>query len=306
MIISQWIATMQPHVKKRIWLFSDLQQQDPAKAEAGLSCAVQDIQDTVGRLDYIWYLGDATEGANLQDLNTMTRMHLKYLIPLNVPLRYVLGNHDFDYYRSHITKTGFDVKQAFPFADAVRSTESWRTTDNLDSFYFTEDIGDFLIIFLSDHAHPEGIWHTTHGNLRGDTEAYPHREREYEVLRQLMQNANKPIIILSHYAFAGGARPSALHDRLLPLPETVKVHFHGHAHIGDVTWAGKDAFRKIAGIDNQHIPQINVSSLESQRGSSIRSCILDIYSDLSLGVHFRDHVKKRWTESYILDSRREP
>jgi hypothetical protein len=215
---------------------------------------------------------------------------------LHTPLRYVMGNHDLDYYAAEHDSI---------FASTVRKTPGWRTTSKLDDFYYTEDIGEFLIVFLSDHADPTGLWHTTHGVLKGKLEFYPHLEEDYHELRELIAASDKPVITVSHYAFAGGTRPSPLHNRMLPLPATVRLHLHGHAHIGDTRWAGKDAYRKIAGIDHQHIPQLNISSLENSRGSSTRSAMIELYDDASIGVFFRDHSRKHWSESLLLGADRQ-
>lgn len=296
-MIDQWLKQSKAPTVKRIWAFSDLQQSEPAKAEACLKTAVEDIQSLQLDLDYLWYLGDATEGDDPASLQAMCEMHLNYLRPLDAPLRYVLGNHDFDY---------FSIEPRAWFAETVRSVPGWRTTDDMTSFYYTEDIGPFLIVFLSDHGDPEGRWHTTHGVLKGKLEYYPHLEEHYEQLKQLIADSSKPVIMVSHYAFAGSTRPSHLHGRLLPLPPTVRMHLHGHAHIGDARWAGKDAYRKFAGVDHQHIPQFNISSLENGRGSSIRSALIEIYEDTSIGIFFRDHSRKHWSESVMLGEDRQP
>jgi hypothetical protein len=91
---------------------------------------------------------------------------------------------------------------------------------------------------------------------------------------------------------------------MLPLPENVRLHLYGHAHIGDATWAGKNLYRKIAAVDDHSIIQCDVASLEDGRGSATRSMVLEIYRDGSLGLFFRNHSTRRWEEHLLLDARR--
>ena len=130
---------------------------------------------------------------------------------------------------------------------------------------------------------------------------YPYTEADYQSLRDRLAALNKPLITLSHYSFAGGNRAAPLFDRFLPLPAQERIHFYGHAHIGDAVWAGKDCYRKIAAVDNQPIIQVNVSSLENYRGSAIRSVILEWYETGEIGVCFRNHTRACW-DDYLLVS----
>ena len=100
------------------------------------------------------------------------------------------------------------------------------------------------------------------------------------------------------------ARPSRLMDQMMPLPGNIKLHLYGHAHIGDAAWAGKDLYRKIACVDDHPIVQADIASLEDGRGSAIRSALLEIYADHSLGLFFRNHSVKRWEEMLVLDGGR--
>jgi hypothetical protein len=179
---------------------------------------------------------------------------------------------------------------------------NWRTTQSLESFHFLDRIGPFTVLFLSDHAGPGGRWISTHGQIHGDQRLYPHGPDAYQRVRDELAAIDGPIITCSHYAFAGGNRPSALHGLLLPLPPTVRLHLYGHAHIGDAAWAGKDRFRKIACIDDHDIVQVDVASLENDRGNATRSAILEIYRDLSLGILFRNHSTRRWEGALFLES----
>ena len=87
--------------------------------------------------------------------------------------------------------------------------------------------------------------------------------------------------------------------KLFPLPENLKIHFYGHAHIGDFVWAKKDAYRRICWTDWHDIPQINVSSYEHIRGQKCRSVFLHIYEDNSFGIFFRNHDDHEFSEVYF-------
>ncbi|WP_066187902.1 MULTISPECIES: metallophosphoesterase [Gracilibacillus] len=292
---------LQDKVKYRMWLFSDLQQSVPEQAEYCLSTAVDDFKSLDLTCDYIWYLGDAVEGNNQEQLRKMTEIQLNLLKPLNIPVRFVLGNHDFDYIWDNR-----DSSEQLPvfFHEAVANTEGWKTIDQLTSFYFSEDIGDYKVIFLSDHGDPAGEWISTHGLVHGNEQKYPYTKDDLLALRQEIAQSSKKVITVSHGAFAGGNRAFPLWDPLLPLPETVKVHFYGHSHIGDVVQGKEKVYRKIAYVDHEKTPQINVSSLENRRGDEVRSVILEIYQDATMGIYFRDHEKKIWADLYMIDDKR--
>jgi hypothetical protein len=292
-------AALGRKILKRFWVISDLQQSDPLNSERCLRTAVADHRDLSLECDAIWYLGDAIERQDEEAIRTMCGIHLQYLQPLAVPVRYVMGNHEFDLYRSRVNEGSLQGPgEDFPFWNTVRSVPGWRTIESVDQFFFVEDIGEFLVVFFSDHGDPAGRWFTTHGEARGAAD-YPYGAEEYARVREMIAGSGKPVITASHYALAGGARPSALLNQLLPLPDTVRLHLHGHSHIGDQVWGGKDCYRKIACVDHQAIPQVNISSLENTRGNSIRSAYLEIYEDLSFGVWFRNHMKKRWEDAYL-------
>jgi len=306
-LIDAVLQSLRPHVRHRVWVISDLQQSVPAEARRCLSTALDDFRSLELPVEQVWYLGDAVEGARREHLEEMAAMQVAALSSLDAPVRYVLGNHDFDYLRHAVAASGrgtaFDC--AAVFREAVGRVPGWRTTDAIDSFYFFDRIGEFVVCFLSDHADPLGRWYSTHGVVHGQAELYPHSVEDYVAVRErIAAAAPRPVLVCSHYAFAGGNRPSELHKRMLPLPPNVRLHLYGHAHIGDAVWAGKDLYRKIAGVDDHPIVQCDVASLEDGRGSAIRSMVLEIYDDRSLGLFVRNHSARRWEEHLLLDGRR--
>lgn len=293
-MIQHTLSQLNKHVRKRIWIFSDLQLRDPDQLTKVLDTAVTDFERLNMPCDQIWYLGDALIGMDESLLLETARIQIELLRPLNVPLRFVNGNHDLDYIRGQ-SKENPNVVSFFQ--EAVRQVPGWKTTDKITSPYFIEEFGEFNLLFLSDHADSNGAW-MTNGRIIGND--YPYDEAFFDQLKDEISASDKPVIIASHYAFAGGNRPSELWNRLLPLPDQVKVVFYGHSHIGDAHWGKENIYRKIACVDYQSIPQINVSSLENVRGDKIRSVILEIYEDRTLGIYFREHERKEWTDMLLL------
>ena len=298
-MITTALQSLRAHVLHRVWLISDLQQSIPTEARRCLTTAINDFRALDLPIEQIWYLGDAVEGAHLGRLQEMAAMQVEALGAFGVPLKYVLGNHDFDYSRQRGTGEPSAI-----FRDAVMRVPTWRTTDSIESFYFFDKIGDFTIVFFSDHADALGRWISTHGLVHGDKAIYPYYDSAYDAVRDRIAAIPGPVITCSHYAFSGGNRPSPLHDLMLPLPPNIKLHLYAHAHIGDAAWAGKDLYRKIACIDNHPIVQCDIASLEDSRGSATRSAVLEVYRDQSLGLFFRNHSTQRWEESLLLDAKR--
>lgn len=297
-MITQIMNSMKAQVKHRVWVMSDLQQADPIRSRACLTEAIADFKQLNLPCDYIWYLGDAIEGSDVDKVTEMANMHQELIQPLAIPLRYVLGNHDFDILR-HNEQVGVD--NAFPFYNMVTNVPGWKSVEQLADFYYVDTLGDYLVVFLSDQCAVDGSWHTTNGAVYGDKQAYPYNAAAYQELSQLIASSGKRVITAGHYAFNGGNRPSALINQMLPLPDNFVVHLHGHAHIGDEVWAGKDCYRKIGFTEGQPLPQINVSSLENSRGNHIRSIIMEIYEDDSIAIFFRDHDRGAWAEMYVIE-----
>ncbi|MBA3685509.1 MAG: metallophosphoesterase [Planctomycetes bacterium] len=277
----------------RAWIISDLQQSIPAEAERCLTAAVEDTRALGLRLDRIWYLGDAVEGSDPERTAIMARMQIAVLDSLTTPVLFISGNHDFD-----LVAAGKGSEPAL--RSAARDLPNWRTTTALDQPYLWDELGGCAIVALSDHCDPGGRWLSTHGRLHGDEAAYPHAGT-LPKLRAEIAACGKPVITLAHYALPGGNRPAPLFDGLMPLPSNVRLHVHGHAHIGDSVWAGKDCHRKIACVDGHPVPQVDIASLEDKRGNSIRSAFLELYADGGCAVLFRDHTARRWSDALLLD-----
>jgi len=286
----------------RIWLISDLQQRIPDMAEGCLNIALEDVQALDVSPTAIWYLGDAVEGMNKKRVDQMIRMQIKKLSDLNIPLRFVMGNHDMDL----TVRQEAGKEPLLPVWEAFRQVPNWKTTPSPSDFYFTDTYGDVLVVFISDHADLDNRWIATQQTIDGaDPDAYDVPDKAFRELRAHIASWKGPVVIASHYPLPGGARAKpcgGLLTRLLPLPDTVKLVFHGHAHIGDWRIAKENACQKITWIDWHTIPQINISSLDRSRGSQTRSAFLDMYEDGTFGVFFRDHEDRRWSEVFFVDA----
>ncbi len=280
--------------KNKVWLISDTQQSDPANAQRCMDFSMADIREMGIPFEQIWYLGDAMHGANLKHLTAMADLQEKALGDLNVPLYYVPGNHDYDYAAGHR-----DEPPVIPFWEMVRRHPGWYTTEHCDDYWFHTMLGDHSVYFLADHIARDNSWLVTHGWFRYGRS--PYTAEDAAVLREKIAGDPHPVITASHYAFLGGNRDfeGPLLNQLLPLGTNHRIHFYGHAHIGDWTWAKKDAYRRICGTDWHDIPQVNVSSLENIRGHKCRSVFLHIYEDGGMGIFFRNHDDRVFTEAYF-------
>lgn len=283
--------SMESELIARVWLISDLQQSLPEKAKRSLYTALEDFNELGLKCDKIWYLGDSVEGRDMAYLDCMTRMQEEAFEKLDIPLCYVLGNHDMD----PMPEGG-----RVPFYDMVKKHPDWKCIESSDKFYFTDTIGDFDVLFISDHFAKDFSWWACHGRVYGNEEKYPYTKEDIDRLIDTLSGMRKTITV-SHYAYPGGNRESRFLERFLPLPENVFLHIYGHSHIGDFTWAGRDVCRKIAWVDNQDIPQLDIASLERDRGNAVRSAFLEIYPD-NVKISFRDHDKKAWTESFTKEN----
>lgn len=281
--------------KHRIWILSDLQQGNPDYAKECLDISMSDYEQMGRPADMIWYLGDSVEGTNLSHLEKMCTMQEEAFSKTGLPLCYTTGNHDFDYMKYELA---MGEKPRIPFYETVKNHEGWHTSASHTEPYYKLPLGDFMVYFFCDHVAEDKSWWTTHGRIHGSEEAYPYHDL-FEQIREEIRAEEKPVITVSHYAYLGGNRESILQSKLLPLPDNVKIHFYGHAHIGDFAWAKKDAYRRIAWVDWHDIPQVNVSSFEHIRGKKCRSVFLHIYEDNSMGIFFRNHDDREFSEVYF-------
>ncbi len=282
----------------RLWVITDLQQKIPERAEYCMTKAVEDFTALGLKVDAVCYLGDSVEGNDADFIRTMTDMRIRLLSRVQAPKYYVVGNHDYEYFRYHQKNSGLN-KLILPFYEAVKALPDWHVQDTVTDFCFTEDFGPFQAWFFPDHGDPSGMWHTTNGEIWGDPSGYIYDEAAFAAVREAIGACPKPVLTFSHYAFPGGNRESPLLGRFLPLPGNVRMHFYGHAHVGDSYWAGKDCYRKISAIDNQPIIQVNCSSLENFRGNAIRSVFLEYYEGGEIAVLFRNHTLGRWDEWFF-------
>jgi len=297
MLIDELITVMRKHVQKRLWVISDLQQNRPERATKCMTTAVSDFMNLELPVDAVCYLGDATEGNNLHFIRKMTEMQQRELARIDAPVYYTVGNHDFDYFRANCRTNG---AMCLPFVEYMRQFPQWRLPDSISDMAYRVDFDEFVAYFLTDHADPEGRWYTSHGEIRGNAQAYPYTAEDYRNLMNQIREEGKSVITFSHYSFAGGNRAAPLFDRFMPLPDNLRMHFYGHAHIGDHVWAGKDCYRKISCVDGQPIMQVDVASLESGRGSAIRSAVVEWYDTHEIGVFFRNHLRHCWDDLLVV------
>ncbi len=284
--------------KHKVWIFSDLQQSNPAYAKECLDICMEDFDLIDAPADMIWFLGDCVEGGDRERLEKMCDMQENAFVKTALPLCFVAGNHDLDYIRYN----GRKKENIFvPFYEMAKKHKNWYTASSYSEPYFKVPVGDFQIYFFTDHIAEDGSWYTSHGIVHGDADAYPHKERMKGIVDE-MRSDGCPVITASHYAFPGGSRPSALLENILPLPQNVKLHFYGHAHIGDFVHAGDRPYQRISWMNFHDIAQINVSSFEHIRGTKCRSVFLHIYEDHSCGVFFRNHDDHVFTECYFPSS----
>lgn len=273
-----------------IWVHSDLQLAQPAQAEIILSTAVDDLLELGFDLDAVWCLGDAHCGVNEAALQAVAAINIAQLQRLQAPVYYVMGNHEMD-----LREAGTSV---FPLHNLAANKPNWHVAA-LDEFYFCAEFNGFLVIFMGDHAAPDGRWWTSHGYINGD--GYPHSLHSYKKLLLLMDDYEGAVIIASHYAFPGGQRPNDLMKQLLPLPENVRLHLHGHAHIGDLVWNKEHPWQRENPITGQVQKQFNISALESQRSPGSHSALLELHSNGSVDLRIRCHLEKKWLDHFHID-----
>jgi len=281
---------------------SDLQQSDLDIAYKCLSTATEDFKSLELECDQIWNLGDTIQGTDLETIEKMVDMQIELLQPFDIPLKFTCGNHEFDPCLAKFNNKTFGGKEKIKVFSYEKFSEvpNWKTSDSISDFYFTDKLGEITLFFFPDHAHPNGEWATAGGVVHGESRAYPHSESAYLAVNKAISEIKGPVITAGHASFDGGLRPSDLMNQMLPLPSNVIAHFHGHSHIGDKAWGGPSCFRKLSTVAHQDIPQFDIAALENNRGDAIRSAILEIYEDLSIGVLFREHDHKKWSDAYYI------
>lgn len=272
----------------RIWVHSDLQLAEPEEAEVILSTAVNDLLELDIPLDAVWCLGDAHCGTNEANLQTVAATNIAQLHRLQAPVYYVMGNHEMDL-------RGSKNILRYPLHDLAMDNSDWHMAA-LDEPYFCAEFNGFLAVLMSDHAAFDGSWWTSHGYING--ERYPHTPDSYEKLRCLIRDYNGPVVIASHYAFPGGQRPSALMELLQPLPENVRLHLYGHAHIGDLVWNKERPWQRENPITDEKIKQFNISALESKRSPGSHSALMELHADGSVKLRIRCHLEKKWLDVF--------
>ena len=146
----------------------------------------------------IWYLGDAVERDDTDNLYKMAKLQGDAFSKYRIPLYYALGNHDFDFCNHHPEELPI-----LPFWEMVRSheAEGWKTTASYEDIYFTASVGDFKVYFFCDHVAKDNSWCTTHGRVRRGHDLYPYTQETAEAIRKQMQEEVSPIITASHYAY---------------------------------------------------------------------------------------------------------
>lgn len=299
MLIDSLIKAAEPMVKHRIWVISDLQQAIPERATHCMTRAVADFLSLGKKVELVNYLGDSVEGANLDFLHEMTDMQINEMAKVDAPVYYIPGNHDFDYYCHNTYREHNMIPMTIPFVERIRNVPQWHVPEDMTKMFFSVDLGDIALGYFPDHADPAGKWFTTHGDVRADRGFYPYRPEAYRAVMDTIAAMNKPVLTFSHYSFPGGNREAPMFKHFFPLPDNLRMHFYGHAHIGDAKWAGKDCHRKLCGIDDHIQMQVNVASLENYRGTAIRSVIIEWYENNEIGILFRNHTLHCWDDYLV-------
>lgn len=281
--------------KHRVWILSDLQQSQPENTRRCLDIGISDFEALGRPAEQIWYLGDAIEGDNMPHLVAMTDLQEQAFAALGLPLCYAIGNHDCDY-----TNRQRPAAPQLPFWQMVHDHPGWHTTASISDRYFRTTVGDYPVYFFCDHIAPDVSWMVMHNHLRpADASGYPYTQADDDALRAQIATETHPVITAAHYGYSGCNRDHELMDHLFPLPDNVAIHFYGHSHIGDALCGRENVYRRISWVDWHDIPQIDVSSFENIRGEFCRSVLLHIYDDGSMGVFFRNHDRRCFTEAYL-------
>lgn len=283
----------------RFWVISDLQQSDPVNAKYCMHTGVEDFISLGIDVDAVCYLGDTTEGCNINHLREMADMQVEELAKVNAPVYYVMGNHEFEYHR-HMEGPG---SITIPMRERILNEKQWHTTKTVNDWSFSVDFGDLVIVLFSDRCAMDGSWCTGNGyhvSIPKEANVQHDHEADAAVERAKLEAINKPFFTFSHYAFAGGNRDKEgpIQHYIPPLPPALIAHFYGHCHIGDTYWGGENCLRQISTINDTAITQFDIASLENRRGSAVRSAVVEWYGGHSYGVFFRNHTQHYWEKTY--------
>ncbi|MFA9478988.1 metallophosphoesterase [Phycisphaerales bacterium AB-hyl4] len=282
-----------------VWVQSDLQLGKPELARQVLAEAVTDMTNLGEPIDAIWCLGDALVGKNLEALEQVAEACVELLEPLGVPICYVLGNHEMDLFR----ETGVP---RFPLYEQAVERPLWHTMDRLDQPWFERRCFGSRVVFFGDHADPDGEWCTSHHQKRIGPERYPYGPEVWRQLRDEIADVHEPVITAGHYAYPGGQRPSPLLADCLPVPDTVRLHMYGHAHIGDLVHNGERPYQRDNPIKGQSLRQYNISALETARTAGSHSVLLRFQNGLPTRLDVRCHLEHKWLESFELNAHPTP
>ena len=290
-----------PHGKTDgwIWVQSDLQLAQPGRAISVLGNAVRDTGELDIELDGVWCLGDALCGVKEADLEEVATASIDLLESLGVPVVYLLGNHEMD-----VRQTS--GRNVFPILERTAGRPLWHVQPDLDDFYFERMCFGTRVFFMGDHAdrRADGKWFVQHHRVKGD--GYPHTDASWNGLRESIRAASEPVLTVSHYAYPGGQRPGELIAQLLPLPDTVVTHLHGHAHIGDMVWNSERPYQRKNPIDGTAVKQYNISALEDVRSPGSHTAFLRFESGVPAEIRIRCHHEKRWVETFSIGSAEAP
>lgn len=286
--------------KHVVWVLSDLQQGLFDNMKRCLDTCMDDYYNLGRPAEAVWYLGDAIEGRDEENIRKMVEAQEKAFESLDVPLTYTNGNHDFDFARKTILDNSDDPIKV-PFYEMVKNHPGWHVAPSFSDPYFTQDFHDFKLFIFGDHVDKDKKWLSTHSKIMIGEEFYPYDEEYANKIREEMASAGKPVITLAHCGFPGGnrAKDSDLLGKLQPLPLNVRLHLYGHSHIGEYKCPGERVFSQISSVNWQDIPQIDVASFENIRGCYCHSVILQIYKDNSFGIFFRNHDSHCFESAYF-------
>jgi len=79
---SDWESSLR-EVTAKVWVILDLQTVDPEGATDFLTTAIDDITVATDDFDQIWYLGDATYGADLEQIEHVANHQVDLLALVN-------------------------------------------------------------------------------------------------------------------------------------------------------------------------------------------------------------------------------